>query len=97
MRWIIIAVASLFLGGIWDQPVFTPVTHADGSQTWTLSMSIKDFPKEDRALSAKELGKKYAGGVLGHYRFCEAGWTITSSRIEKSRLLLEGACQSRSS
>lgn len=92
MRWIVIAVSLLFLGGIWDPPIFIPVTHADGSQTWTYLMSMRDVPKQDRALAAEELARKYMGGVLGHYRFCKSGWSITNSRIKQKRLIVEGKC-----
>ncbi len=92
MRWIVIAMSSLFVGGIWNPPVFIPVTHPDGSRTWTMSMAVSDFPKADRKLSADELSSRYTGGFMGHYRFCEKGWNVTASRIEKKTLIIEGVC-----
>jgi hypothetical protein len=80
------------MAGLWTPPAFTPVRHADGSVTWTLSMDVKDIPKEHRSMPEKERNELYVGASIARTRICPNGWELTESRTENKRLILEGRC-----
>jgi hypothetical protein len=76
-------------------PPFVPVTHPDGSMTWTFTMDLSDLkylPKEDRQLAPSELHQKLVGATVAHHKVCPNGWEITDSRTDKKRLVIEGRC-----
>lgn len=95
MRYVILlmfiapAYAGLFGPDVWP---FVPVTHPDGSKTWTITYDLKSIPKADMALPKQERDIKLAGVELAFHKFCEGGWQITDSREEKKRLIIEGKC-----
>lgn len=73
-------------------PVFTPFRHADGSVTWVFSMDVKHIPKEHRSMPEKERNQLYAGASIARADLCPKGWEITSSRTDRTRLIIEGRC-----
>lgn len=86
------AFAGLFGPSV---PPFVPITHADGSVTWTFSMDLSDMKylrREDRVLAPDELHKKLVGASVAHHKVCPKGWQITDSRTDKKRLIIEGRC-----
>ena len=78
--------------GLLSPPIFTPVTHEDGSMTWSLSIALNDIQKADRQLSSDELNRKLAGIFTAHHKVCPKGWEVTDSRTEKKRLIIDGRC-----
>lgn len=95
MRYIILLLfASPAFAG-WLGPdffPFVPVTHSDGSRTWTITYDLKTIPKSDMALPRAQRDEKLVGVELGFRKFCKSGWEITGSREEKKRLIIDGRC-----
>lgn len=93
MRALLLCLFSVpAVAGLWSPPLFIPVTHPDGSMTWTLTYDRGDLPKDYRALSEEELSNRLAGTFTAHYRVCPNGWEITQSRTQKKRLIVDGRC-----
>lgn len=78
--------------GLLSPPLFTPVTHEDGSMTWSLSIALNDIQKDNKRLPPDELNRKLAGIFTAHHKVCPKGWQVTGSRTDKKRLIIEGRC-----
>lgn len=83
------------MAGLFSPPLFIPVTHPDGSQTWTYSIAVSDIPKAER--DRPDLAEWLAGFALAHNSFCSQGWSVSDSRTEKNRVIIEGRCKSADS
>jgi hypothetical protein len=79
---------------MWSPPINDLRTNPDGTQVWTLSMDTSDLSKADRSLTQSDLDQKIVSSTLGWKGWCQKGWEITSSRVEKKRLIIEGRCLS---
>lgn len=88
LAWLPVAAVA----GIWSPPTFTPITHENGSMTWSLSIGLDDIQKADRKLPPDDLNRKLAGIFTAHHKVCPKGWEVTDSRTDKKRLIIEGRC-----
>ena len=87
-------VCTPAIAGMWSPPINDLRTNHDGTQVWTLSMDTSDLSKADRSLTQSDLDQKIVSSTLGWKGWCQKGWEITSSRVEKKRLIIEGRCLS---
>lgn len=86
-------LAVLLLTGCAYTPpmLFTPITHADGSRTWSYAIDMKIIPAGDMALPRNQRDEKLVGASIAFYDFCRK-WEITDSREANGRLSIEGRC-----
>lgn len=90
---VLLCVCPAAMAGLWSPPIFAPSVAPDGTRTWQIIMDVSDIRKEDRALPASERDVKIASYFMGWKRFCDSGWEVTSSRVDKKRLIIDGRCK----